>query len=155
MKQLDDLLAEHPVFADLGDDMRKLVAGCARNVHFGTDDYLFRTGASADTCYLVRHGRVALEMVGAGGQRIVVDTMDAGELVGLSWLVPPYRWYLDARAVAPTSAVALDATCLRDKCDTDPRIGYLLLQRIARAMYQRMQSSRLRMLDVYGVPSGR
>ena len=148
------LLSEHPLFAGLGDDMRDLVAGCARNVHFGADDYIFRTGEPADSCYLLRTGRVALELVAAGGQRIVVDTVDAGGVVGLSWLVPPYRWYLDARAAEPTSAIALDATCLRAKCDQEPRVGYLLLQRVAHAMYERMQSSRVRMLDVYGVPSG-
>lgn len=155
MKQLDQLLAEHPLFADLGDDMRVLLAGCCRNVHFAGDDYLFHTGEPADRCYLVRHGRVALELLGTGGQRLVVDTVDAGGVAGLSWLVPPYRWYLDARAVEPTSAIALDAACLRAKCDADPRIGYLMLQRIARSMYERMQSTRLRLLDVYGVPSGR
>jgi CRP-like cAMP-binding protein len=150
MKDLDDLLGEHPLFAGLGADMRALLAGCARNVHFPADGCLFRTGEPADSCYLLRSGRVALELVGAGGRRVVVDTVDAGGVVGLSWLVPPYRWYLDARAVEPTSAIALDAACLRAKCDDDPRTGYLLLQRVAHAMYERMQSSRVRMLDVYG-----
>ena len=155
MKQLDQLLAEHPFFADLGDDMRQLLAGCGRNVHFGADEYLFRTGEPADRCYLVRHGTVALELAGAGGQRLVIETIGPGDMAGLSWLVPPYTWFLDARASEPTSAVELDAACLRGKCDADPRIGYLLLQRIARAMYERMQSSRLRLFDVYGAPSGR
>ena len=155
MKQLDQLLAEQPLFADLGDDMRTLLAGCGRNVHFGADEYLFHTGEPADRCYLIRHGRVALELVDAGGRRLVIDTVDDGGAAGLSWLVPPYRWYLDARAVQPTSAIALDAACLRAKCDAEPRIGYLLLQRLAHAMYERMQSARLQMLDVYGVPGGR
>ena len=154
MKQLDQMLAEHPFFADMGEDMRVLLAGCGRNVHFADGDHLFRTGEAADRCYLLRRGRVALELVGAGGHRIVVDTVDPGGMVGLSWLVPPYRWYLDARAVDSTSAIELDAACLRGKCEADPRIGYLLLQRVAGAMYQRMQSSRLQMLDVYGAPSG-
>ena len=154
MKNLDVLLGEHPLFAGLSDDMRSLLAGCARNVHFSTGDYLFRTGEPADSCYLVRRGRVALELAGAGGHRLVVDTVDAGGVAGLSWLVPPYRWYLDAHAVEPTSAIALDAGCLRATCDDDPRTGYLLLQRLAHAMYERMQSSRVQMLDVYGAPSG-
>lgn len=154
MKNLDELLGEHPLFAGLDQELVSLLVGCARNVHVGTDDYLFRTGDPADSCYLLRSGRVALELVGAGGRRLVVDTVDAGGVAGLSWLVPPYRWYLDARAVEPTSAIALDAVCLRAKCDDDPRTGYLLLQRVARAMYDRMQSSRVQLLDVYGAPGG-
>ena len=155
MKHLDELLAEHPLFAGLGEDMQALLAGCGHNVHFAPEEYLFRTGGAADRFYLVRRGLVALELVGTGGSRLVIDTVKAGGVAGLSWLVPPYRWYLDARAVEPTDAIELDAACLRAKCDADPRVGYLLLQRVAHQMYERMQASRLQMLDVYGARSGR
>ena len=139
----------------LGGDVHTLLAGCGHNVHVAAEDYLFHTGGPADRLYLVRHGLVALELVGTGGSRLVVDTVTAGGVVGLSWLVPPYRWYLDARAVEPTDAIELDADCLRRKCDADPRVGYLLLQRLVHQMYQRMQASRLQMLDVYGAHSDR
>lgn len=155
MKQLDQLLGESPFFVDLGDDMRTLLAGCARNVHFAADEHLFHTGEPADRCYLVRRGRVALELVGSGGHRLIIDTVDPGGMAGMSWLVPPYRWHLDARAVEPTSAIELDASCLRSKCSAEPRIGYLLLQRVAHAMYERMESTLLQLMDVYGAPSGR
>jgi CRP/FNR family cyclic AMP-dependent transcriptional regulator len=155
MKQLDQLLAEHEFFAGLGSDMSAVLAGCGRNVHFAAGDYLFRTGEAADECYVVRHGRVALELVDTGGHRLVIDTVDPGGIAGLSWLVPPYRWYLDGRAAEPTSAIALDARCVRSKCDADPEVGYVLMQRVARAMYDRMQSARLRMLDIYGGSSAR
>lgn len=154
MKQLDELLSESPFFTDLGDDMRTLLAGCARNVHFAVDQRLFHTGDAADRCYLVRRGRVALEMAGSGGRRVILDTVDETGMVGMSWLVPPYRWHLDARAVQPTDAIELDASCLRAKCEAEPRIGYLLLQRIANAMYERMESSALQLMDVYGAPRG-
>jgi CRP-like cAMP-binding protein len=155
MTTVRELLAEHRLFAGLDDDVLDLIAGCAVNVHVGRDEVLFRTGDPADRCYLIRRGRVALELIGTGGDRLTVDTVDPGEVAGLSWLVPPYRWYLDARAVEPTSAVALDAACLRAKCDADARLGYLLLQRLASAMYERMQAARVRLVDVYGVPRGR
>jgi CRP-like cAMP-binding protein len=155
MKQLDQLLAESPFFTNLGGDMPAVLAGCAHNVHFDTDEYVFHTGEFAERCYVIRHGRVALELVGSGGRRVVVRTIDAGDLVGLSWLVPPYRWYLDARAVEPTSAISLDAGCLRAKCEEDPRIGYKLMQRVAHAMYERMQGNLLQILDVYRIPDGR
>lgn len=153
MKDLTQLLAEQPLFSDLGNDIFALVAGCARNEHFGVDDYLFRTGESADRFFLVRRGLVALELVRTAGSRLIVDTVPSGGIVGLSWLVPPYRWNLDARAVEETSAVSVDASCLRRKCEEEPRIGYLLLQRVSSALYERMQAARVRMADVYGVPS--
>ena len=155
MKDIEQLLAAHPFFAGLGEELHEFFAGCGRNTHFGEGDYLAHTGEPADTCYLVRRGRVALEMVGPGGQRLVIDTVDAGGMVGQSWLVPPYRWYLDARAVEPTDAIELDAACLRGKCDADPRLGYLLLQRVAHTMYERMQAARVQLQDVYGVRGGR
>lgn len=153
MKDVAQLLAEQPIFSDLGDDMFALVAGCARNEHFGVDQYLFRTGEPADRFFLVRRGLVALELVRTAGATLILDTVSTGGIVGLSWLVPPFRWNLDARAVEETSAVSIDAACLRRKCDEEPRVGYLLLQRVSGAMYQRMQGARVRMADVYGVPS--
>lgn len=153
MKDLAQLLAEQPLFSDLGNDMFALVAGCARNEHFGVDEYLFRTGEAADRFFLVRRGLVALELVGTAGVGLIVDTVSTGGIVGLSWLVPPFRWNLDARAVEETSAVSIDAGCLRRKCEDEPRIGYVLLQRVSSAMYQRMHAARVRMTDVYGVRS--
>ena len=153
MKDVTQLLAEQPIFNDLGNDMFALVSGCARNEHFRADEYLFRTGEPADRFFLVRRGLVALELVGAAGAGLIVDTVSSGGIVGLSWLVPPFRWNLDARAVEDTSAVSIDAGCLRRKCDDEPRIGYVLLQRVASAMYQRMHAARVRLADFYGVPS--
>ena len=153
MKDLTQLLAEQPIFSDLGNDMFALVAGCARNEHFGVDEYLFRTGESADRFFLVRRGLVALELLRTVGATLIVDTVSSGGIVGLSWLVPPFRWNLDARAVEETSAVSIDASCLRRKCDDEPRIGYVLLQRVSSTLYQRMQAARMWMADVYGVPS--
>jgi CRP-like cAMP-binding protein len=155
MKDIEQLLSAHPFFAGLGDELHEFFAGCGRNVHVNEGEYLFHTGEPAEHCYLVRHGRVALELVGPGGQRLVIDTVDAGGMVGQSWLVPPYEWYLDARAVAPTNLIELDAVCLREKCEADPRLGYLLLQRVAHTMYERMQAARLQLQDVYGARGGR
>ena len=84
---------------------------------------------------------------------MVVATLGEGEVVGWSWLVPPYQWVFDARADSPVSAVALDGACLRGKCDEDPALGWALMQRVAHVMYERLQDARLRLLAVYGSPS--
>lgn len=91
-----------------------------------------------------------MEVHAPGGGDHLIDTVEAGDVVGWSWLVPPYHWFFDARAVGDVSVVSLDATCIRAKCDEDPRLGYALMQRVAQVMYQRLQATRVRLLDLYG-----
>ena len=87
--------------------------------------------------------------------QVVVSTHEAGELVGWSWLFPPYRWQFDGRAAETTHAIMFDGACLRGKCDADHQLGYLLMQRFAARMLVRLQDTRLRLLDVYGhAPAG-
>jgi len=150
VRSLQELLAEHPFFAGLDEDTVGLLVWCASNVHYRPGEYLFRQGDPADRFFVVRRGRVALDVHGPGRTEMVVDTVDEGGVVGWSWLVPPYRWFFDARATKEVSAVAVDASCLRDKCDEDPALGYALMQRVAGVMYQRLQSARIRLLDLYG-----
>ena len=80
---------------------------------------------------------------------MVLDSAQDGEIVGWSWLIPPNRAKFDARATTDTSVVAFDAACLRGKCEADPGLGYALLQRVTRVMDRRLQSARLRLLDLY------
>lgn len=150
MQSLQDLLSEHPFFAGLGDSTVSMLVGCARNVHYRAGEYLFHEGEAADRFFVVRRGRVALDVHVPGQTEMVVDTVEQGDVVGWSWLVPPYRWFFDARAVQEVSAVAVDASCLRAKCEEDPALGYALMQRVSQVMYQRLQSARVRLLDLYG-----
>lgn len=153
MRTLTEYLPEHPFFAGLDAAAMELVVGCAQNVHFAEGDVLFRAGSPADTFYVVRHGRVALEVYDPRRQAMVVATLGDGEVAGWSWLVPPYRWMFDGRAVSQVSAVAIDGACLRGKCDQDPVLGYALMQRVAHVMYERLQDARMRLLDLYGSAS--
>ena len=155
MRTIEQLLTEHPFFAGLPEADLAFIAGCATNVHLRAGEALFREGQAADRFFVVRHGRVAIEVHEPAGGAVTVDTVDDGDIVGWSWLVPPYRWVFDARAVESTSAVAFDGACLRGKCDADPRLGYLLLQRVSTVMFQRLEASRVRLLDLYGVRSER
>jgi CRP/FNR family cyclic AMP-dependent transcriptional regulator len=152
MKGIEQLLAENEFFQGLDAETLATVAGCAENLHVREGERLFRADDPADRCFVLRTGRVALELTDSTGHTVIVDAVEAGHLVGLAWLVPPYRWDFDARAVEPVGAVAFDATCLRTKCEDDPRVGYLLMQRVAAAMHERIRSARVRLLDLYGVP---
>jgi CRP-like cAMP-binding protein len=155
MRTMKELLADHSFFADLAPETIELCAGCATNAHFDPDEYLFRLGDPADSFYALRTGRVALELFSAHHGTLIIDTVDAGEVVGWSWLVAPYRWFFDARAIEPTSVIVMDGSCLRAKCEADSRLGFELMQRISQVMYQRLQSARVRLLDLYRVPASR
>ncbi|HEY1933987.1 MAG TPA: cyclic nucleotide-binding domain-containing protein [Acetobacteraceae bacterium] len=150
MEGLERILAEHRLFAGLGQPFVELAAGCAKNTVFRPDEYLFHADDPADWIYLVRHGRVALELATPGRGAVQFETVGEGEIVGLTWLLPPYRWGYDARATELTRAIALDARCLRDKCEADHDLGYELLKRFLPVLVARLQATRLQMLDVYG-----
>ena len=152
VRDIGQLLSEHPFFAGLDEEVVALLVGCAEIAHFRAGDVLFRSGAPADRFFVVRSGRVALELTAPGRAPLVVETADAGEVVGWSWLVPPYQWFCDGLAVEETSVVALDGGCLRGKCATDPSLGFQLLSRVTHVMYARLQATRVRLLDLYGTP---
>ena len=150
MQTMEEVLGSHPFFAGLNAGAMRLIAGCASNVHFAEGEFLFQEGHDANQFWVIRRGRVAMQLESPGRGAIVTDTMDEGEMVGWSWLVPPYRFFADGRAVTPVSATALDGACLRGKCEADPELGYQLLKRVTSVMYQRLQSTRIRLLDLYG-----
>jgi CRP-like cAMP-binding protein len=150
MRELDTLLADVPLFEGLTEEELELLAGCASNVRFREGELLFREGQEADTFYVVRHGTVALETFVAPLGGVTIQTVEAGEVVGWSWLFAPYRWHLDARALTTVRATGFDAACLRQKCDDDPALGYDLMRRFAQVIIERLQWTRLRLLDVYG-----
>ena len=150
METTTELLGSHPFFAGLSPSAVELIAGCASNVHFGEGARIFGQGEPAEQFYVIRHGRVALEVYSPVKGPLIIDTMDQGEVLGWSWLVPPYRYFADARAVTAVRATALDGVCLRGKCEADPDLGYQLLKRVTTVMYHRLQSARIRMLDLYG-----
>jgi len=153
--ELPELVAAHPLLAGLPGDAVARVAGCAQNVAFDPGALLLAEGDPADTLYLVRRGRVAIEVHSPGRGAIVIETVGPGDVVGWSWLVPPYRWHFDARAVDSVGAIAVDGVCLRDKAEADPTLGYALMKRVAAVLLDRLQMTRVRLLDLYGSDGAR
>jgi CRP/FNR family cyclic AMP-dependent transcriptional regulator len=150
MEGLDRFLKEHPFFAGMAPSFVELAAGCAKNVRFDAGQYMFREGEPADWFYLLRHGRAAIEMHVPGRPPLVIQTVEEGQIVGVSWLLPPYRWNFDARAVDLVRAIAIDGKCLRGKCEADHDLGYDLMKRFLPIVTQRLQATRLQLIDVYG-----
>jgi CRP/FNR family transcriptional regulator, cyclic AMP receptor protein len=152
---LAELLADQPMLHGLPVADLARAAECARNVVFARDRLLLREGDQADTFYLLRRGRVAIEVHSPAWGPLVIETVAPGGCVGWSWLFPPYRWHFDARAIEPVGAIAVDGACLRKKAETDPELGYALLTRVSAVLLDRLQSTRTRLLDVYGSPRER
>jgi CRP-like cAMP-binding protein len=154
MRRLEDQMAATEVFAALDDRLLQLVAGCGVNEHVAAGAYLFREGEPAERFFLIRNGTVALEVVTPGRGAVVIETLHPGDVVGWSWLFAPYRWQFDGRAVVPTRTIAFDGLCLRTKCDADHDLGYELMRRFAAVAVERLQATRLQLLDVYASPVG-
>lgn len=150
MQNLEQILSNHSFFQHLSDEHLNLIVGCASNVRFDEDEQIFTEGKEAKEFYLIREGAVALEIQGSSNRNIMIDTLGDGDILGWSWLVSPYYWRFNARAMQQTRAIALDGKCLRDKCEEDHDLGYELLKRFSSIIEQRLQATRLQLMDVYG-----
>jgi len=151
METLERILAKHPFFEGLAPEYLDLLVGCASNVRFEAGTYIFRQGEEAHQFYLLRQGRVAVEIYAPQSPPIVVETLERDEILGWSWLVAPHYWRFDARVVEMARAIALDGMCLRRKCEENHDLGYELLKRFSRILDQRLQATRMQLLDVYAI----
>ena len=154
ISDVQNKLDAHPFFQDMSPASRAVLVGCAANERFAADEMIFREGDPADRFYLIRHGQVALELRVPGQPAVVVGTLEAGDVLGWSWLVPPYKWIIDARARTLVRALSLDAVCLRGKCEQDHTLGYELYKRFIPVMAKRLFAGRLQLADVYAHPNG-
>jgi CRP-like cAMP-binding protein len=150
MRTLEDELAEVEALRPLAREHRDTLAGCARHRVFEPGERIMREGRPADAFYVIQHGAVALETVVPQRGPVVLQTLHDGELLGWSWLVPPYRTAFDARALGTTCTIAFDGACLRGKCEADAALGYDLLKLLSSVFVARLQDTRLRLLDLYG-----
>lgn len=151
METLERIIAEHPFFAGLDNGFTRLMVSCASNVRFKTGEYILREGDPANTFYLIREGKVAVELFAPQHKPIIVSTLGVGEILGWSWLLPPFQWKFNARAVEDTRVIALDGKCLRSKCEENHDLGYEVLKRFAQIIERRLEGTRLQLLDVYAV----
>ena len=149
-KTIRDLLAEHPFFDGMADPYLDLIAGCGENVHFKTGAFLMREGEEATSFFLLRKGIVAIEAYCPVKGGMTVSQRHEGDVVGFSWLFPPYRTAFDACARTDVEAVMLHGDCFRGKAQQDHELGYELMSRFTHLMLGALQATRRQMLDVYG-----
>jgi CRP-like cAMP-binding protein len=154
MQTLEQLLGEVPALAGLLPTHRSTMAACARTRVYEPGSPLLREGDPADEFFVVRRGAVAVETDVPGRGPVTLETLASGDLLGWSWLVPPYRNAFSARALDVVHVVALDGACLRGKCERDPTLGYDLLKVVATVFVRRLEETRMRLLDLYAGAAG-
>ena len=148
-EDLERNVAAHPFLIGLTEHHIRLIADCAIRTHFEKDQVIFRERETANRFYLIEQGNVALDSAGQTGQPVTIDMVGDGDLLGWSWLFPPYVWHFTARAVEPTSAIFFYGTVLREYCEQDTTLGYELFKRMSEVMTRRLQSARTRLLNAY------
>jgi CRP-like cAMP-binding protein len=143
------------LFEGLPHEVLVAIADCAHPAHVTVGDVLFREGEHADRFYVLMSGGVSLSVHLPGRGHEHIDTVRGGDVVGWSWLFPPYQWHFDGRVLIDTDLLVVNGACVRGKCDADPRLGYVLMQRFAEVIHRRLQGTRLRLLDLHRGPDAR
>lgn len=149
-EHFERILHQHPFFQGIPESHLATIVGCASNVRFKPDSPVFQRGDPADAFYILRSGKVAIDIGSVDRGNITIATLGEGDVIGWSWLFPPYEWHYDARATEDTRAIALDGICLRGKCETDPVLGYELMKRFSAMVIERLKATQLQLLDIYG-----
>jgi CRP-like cAMP-binding protein len=149
METLERIIASHSFVQGLEEKYIELIVGCAANVRFEPEQFVCREGEEADNFFLIRHGKIALEIFMPERGATVIETLGENEILGWSWFFPPYRWHFDAKAIELTRAIAFDGKCLRRKCEENHDLGYELAKRFAAMLMERLQATRLRLLDLF------
>ena len=138
----------HPFLRGLNREQLALLTDCALPARFQAGEVIFREGDHAGRFYLVTSGRVVLES-GTDGETVVIETIGGGDLLGWSWMMPPYKWHFTARAIEPTEAIFFASPILREYCERHPPLGFELHKRMSAVMMRRLQAARKRMVAIH------
>ena len=149
MKIDTTVLAAQPFLRGLSKQQLEMMSNNAMEVEFPAGKMIFNEGLPAHRFYVILKGEVALESSGSkkDGKPDLIQTIKAGDVMGWSWLFPPYQWSFDARAVKPTRAIIFFATTLRELCESDHALGYEWMKRVTKVVIERLQATRRQSLQ--------
>ena len=149
-----EALAAHPFLHGISRDHLAVLAEAASDVAFPARHRLFEDGGSASRFWLVQSGQVTLDLHMPGQGQVRIDTIGMGELLGWSWLFPPYKWAFGAVAASPVEAFEFDGRAVRTSCASDPVLGYEVTRRLAHVVAKRLQATRVRLITASSQPAG-
>jgi CRP/FNR family transcriptional regulator, cyclic AMP receptor protein len=147
-------LAAHPFLHGMSGDHRAVLAQAASDVTFPAGHQFFEDGGYATRFWLVQSGHVTVDVHVPGQGRVPIDTVGMGELIGWSWLFPPFTWAFGAVAASPVEAFEFDARKVRAQCVSDPALGYEVTWRVAEVLTKRLKSTRTRLITASIRPAG-
>lgn len=145
---LERILREHPFFREMKESHLCSITENSTVERFEPEDIIFREGDPAQTFYLIRSGKVALQQMSYRIDPFTVITLNQGDIIGWSWLFPPYRWRLTAKALEVTRVIAVDGAELRARCDEDPNLGYELMKKFAEIIDRRFDAVTEHLVEV-------
>lgn len=151
-KSIEQSIAEHPFFAGLPKKSVSFLASCAKKRRLVEDDVLFSHGGKADRFFLVLDGRVTVEVAAIQGPSLDLRELGPGDLLGWSWLIPPYQWHFQARAEEPSEVLEFDGAAVLRRCEEDPAFGYDLFKRFSGLMSERLAAAREKMMSEWSPP---
>ena len=149
IEPMDTRVALHPFLAGMSHQHLALLTDCAMAVQFNKGDVIFREGEQANRFYLLETGEIILTADDSSWNAVLIDTIGAGDLLGWSWMFPPYTWRFTARVTRPTKAIFFYGTILREYCERHPSLGYELLKRMTAVMNRRMQAARAKIVAIH------
>jgi CRP-like cAMP-binding protein len=152
MQSKDEYLGAHEFFKGLNEDFLKLLSEFATEKHVNKGEVLFQQGKAADKFYLVRSGQVSVQVPALVGPTLELQILGEDQILGWSWLIPPYRWNFMARAVEDTDLIEFDGSAILERCEKDPKFGYELFKRFTGLMSARLEAARQKMMDQWNPP---
>jgi CRP/FNR family transcriptional regulator, cyclic AMP receptor protein len=114
----------------------------SKEASFEVGEVILTEGAYADRCFLIRQGRLQLELRGGRELPVVLQMLRPGDILGWSWLYPPFQWHFTARALEHCEMVELNAASLLIRAEENPVFGYELMKRVSMQLIHRLQALR-------------
>jgi CRP/FNR family transcriptional regulator, cyclic AMP receptor protein len=145
-----DLLAAHPFLAGMAPQHLDRLSHLASRAPLRPDTRVFSEGGRANGFWLLRDGFVNIDLHVPGRGTVTIDTLGPGSVLGWSWLFPPYRWHFGAVTDGPVLTLAVNGADVRAACEMNPSFGYEISQRFLRLVIERMQATRMRLVDLDG-----
>ena len=147
-------LSTQPFFGGLDSEYLEFLAQCCGDLHLAKGSLLFKQGARADKFYLLRSGHISIQIPALGAPPLEIQSLEAGQVLGWSWLIAPYQWNFQAASEAESDLLEFDGSAVLERCEQDSAFGYQLLKRFAALMSERLDAARQRVMDEWNPPAG-
>jgi CRP-like cAMP-binding protein len=152
MQSIEDYLSAHSFFSGLDESFMKFLSSSVKELRIKEGHVLFQQGKPAEKFYLVREGQISVQVPALMGPTLELQVLGKDQILGWSWLIPPYRWNFHARALEDSYLLEFDGSAILARCEEDPKFGYELFKRFAALMSARLDAARQKMMDQWDPP---